>query len=237
MGEQVRCCGGGGGAGQAAGGLACRDGLPEGPRRGHRTPAAQPPAAQRASRQRASSQHPTATCRHPPPPAGHAQQQGVPQAERAAGPGGSLHGAQHHAQVQAGQAAQAASCQCQVVPQRPPASARRPCKRWTRFLARPSRCSSHCHWRAAPPSRHERSKIATNLKVFGGCEDVVEQTLTLFQVRRCWQRAGGAPGCVHAGWNSRRWRRRCPALAPSGNHLGCSARLSHRRCRTWRRGT
>jgi exportin-7 len=29
------------------------------------------------------------------------------------------------------------------------------------------------------------SKIATNLKVFGSCEGVVEQTLTLFQVGGC----------------------------------------------------
>ena len=27
------------------------------------------------------------------------------------------------------------------------------------------------------------TKIGTNLKVFGSCEDVVEQTLTLFQAR------------------------------------------------------
>jgi len=36
------------------------------------------------------------------------------------------------------------------------------------------------------------TKIGTNLKVFGSCEDVVEQTLTLFQARACavlvWQR-------------------------------------------------
>ncbi len=29
------------------------------------------------------------------------------------------------------------------------------------------------------------TKIGTNLKVFGSCEDVIEQTLTLFQARAC----------------------------------------------------
>lgn len=30
------------------------------------------------------------------------------------------------------------------------------------------------------------AKIATNLKAFGSCQDVVEQTLNLFQVRACY---------------------------------------------------
>lgn len=40
------------------------------------------------------------------------------------------------------------------------------------------------------------SKIATNLKVFGSCEDVVEQTLTLFQVSWRRQRPHSVCACL-----------------------------------------
>lgn len=147
--------------------------------------------------------------------AGHAQQQGLPAAERAAGAGRPLGGAQHHAE---------ASLSAPAVGRARPAAALLP--------ALGCREAEEAPHKPPPPSALSPpllcSKIATNLKVFGSCEEVVEQTLTLFQV--C---------CGSVGASTEAWRKRlcaarsvCPLASPP-THPPILLPL----CRTWRRGT